>query len=438
MELKDIFKLAEKTYKENELQYQQKLQETENRKLRKIQEIQDLKNNKIDSEVDYNTECYSKELLSLIKKYNFNIDTYKKEEEPDYEDFCPTLETYYCNYNGWSFTIRNFEDCDIEEGIFSLSDLKNIKTNEEINFYCDLGCRNTGKDKLNNFLGLIKYNTQEEYIKDKYKEELKIPKLLENKGYIFENHNFGFTLQEPIGYLKLDKEVYLKFYRALFDNLKLVITNDKKWNVNSSNDDFSSIGYYFNYTNENDIEELCKCIDCFKDHMKGKIGYYEDETYYDNKYLTSYYNNLMLSIKNKCYDNYNHYRVEIKEKEIEWDGRGYNTGAKIINKYKGLELYNTVDITFNDSAQWSHGDKKNKSVITFIYDKSIDKDNCILTIDNYIYSEDSEIEYCDEELEEYVLKESNNRLEFKGEFTELFGILEQYIDTMCKIHNIDK
>jgi hypothetical protein len=435
-ELEMILKQAKKTNEINKIIHSQRLEQEKLDKETKEKEVESKRENKVTT-INYETDCYSEELLGLIKQYKFEIESYEKFTDIDYDDYCPTLEIYYCNFNNWNFEIKNFSDVDIEEGIFAIGKVKHVVTGEELEFYCDLGCRNTGKEKLNHFLDFITYNSLQDYVNEKYEKYVLLPKLLKEQGYNIEEVNYSFKLNEPQGYLKLADKLFVKVYRAWMDDFKLVVTNDYKWDVNSANDSVNNVwnkkAYFFNYNSINDIEELCKCIDAFKDDMKGKIGYQERDLYYGNDDIIRLFNEFETS-NNK--EERNTYLIQIKHKNY-WDRRGYDEDNSVItNKYKGLEIYTETELTFNDASQWSKGNLINKSIITFKYDKREDSNKCKLIIDNYIYETEDDILDFDYDEEEYKYKPAKNKVEISGTFTELYEILEEYIRNMFKIHDI--
>lgn len=437
---KELEMILEKARKENEINktlHTKKLEQEKLNKDAKEKEIETKRENKI-ATVNYETNCYSEELLSLIKKYNFKIESYEKFTDIDYDDYCPTLEIYYCNFNNWNFEIKNFSDVDIEEGIFAIGKVKHVINGEELEFYCDLGCRNTGEDKLNHFLDFITYNSLQEYVNEKYEKYIMLPKLLKEQGYNVEEIDYSFKLNEPQGYLKLADKLFVKVYRAWMDDFKLVVTNDYKWDVNSANDSINNIwnkkAYFFDYNSMDDINELCKCIDAFKDDQAGRIGYIEDNLYYNNNNIIRFFDGLKTE-KNR--ESFNTYLVQVENKNY-WDRRGYDEENSVItNKYKGLEMYVKTELIFNDARSWSEGNLINKSIFTFEYDKRKNADKIKLTIDNYISESEDDILEFDNDSEEYKYKPSGSKVEIYGNFTELYLVLEEYVHNMFKIHEIE-
>lgn len=396
------------------------------------------------SNADYRVNNCSAELLSLIEKHRFVIKSYEKNNDFDEDEYFPILETYHCSYNDWKFDVSNCSDCDIDEGIFRIDSLRNSKTDQKVKFYCDLGCRNTGEDRLERFLKFLEYDSEESFIKEFYREHLLIPDLLKKKGVDVINIDNKYSLEKINTVMTVKNNLYIVVYKGWHDDVRLIVTNDKKWDVNSSNElsnmFLGSRGYYFDYKSEEDIDELIKCMYAFEEHIKGNIGYLESGRYCNNIDISRYFESL-----NKpeiAHEQWNHYHIRVDMKN-QWDGRGYgSTLIPIVNKYKGIEISKVVELTFNDAAQWSIGDEINKSIITILYDKNIDKENCLLTIENYIFesSDNYIIEDYDDDLDEYITNHNSRflvgKLEFKGSFSYIMQTIDAYVKKMCEIYNI--
>lgn len=432
MNFENIYELARKAKEQNKLQYAGKQRQ---RECNEIQQEERIKENRVTgfTNANYETDCYSKPLLNKIKECGFTIDSYEKfdnfDDEDDWDYYNRTLENYYCSLNNWNFKINNHSDVDISQGIWALRDIENKVTSEKIDFYCDLGCKNTSQARLDDVLRLFQYNSLNEFIENEYKKYLELPNLLRENNCNVIEHNYSFSLNEPKGYLELEKGLYIKIYRAWMDNFHLVVTNKKGWDVNSGAHSYDrEKAYYFEYNSQNDISELIKCIQAFKDEQEGEIGYFENERYYNTYNVKQIFDNLR--DKNDYYkDCWNNYLIQVEHKDY-WDGRGYNKDSKIINKYEGLEIYLETELTFNDAAQWSEGDLINKSLIIFEYDRR-KSDKCKLEITNYIYSHN-------EEYSEWTInpEKIQDKIELYGDFSELASKLKEYINIMVKIHEI--
>jgi hypothetical protein len=296
-----------------------------------------------------------------------------------------------------------------------------------------MGCRNTGKARLDSLLSLITYQTTKEYIQSKYASFIELPELLAQKGIKVDIIDYHFKINEPTGYLKVEDGVFIKFYRAWHDDIKMVVTNNHNWGVNSYNDKYGEIGYYFDYHGREDMDELIKCIRCFIEHKNGRIGYYENGFYYTTEDVKGIFE----GIKNYSevdHDKWNHNHIRLEEREY-WDSRGYGVESKEINKYEGLEIFHEQEMTFNDNAQWSIGSMKNTSIIRVEYHNR-KNDKCLLTIENYVYPESYEEYDPNEDVLERKKEFLVSKVETYGTFLEIKKIIWDYACEMIKIHEI--
>lgn len=405
--------------------------------------------------VDYKVDNCSNELLSLISRYGFEIKSYEKnlEEKESYYD--ELLETYFCEYKNWQFSIKNYSDVDIPEGIFAIGDIKHSKTREKVDYYCDLGCRNTSNDRLDKLLRFFEYDSEKEFCNEEYKEYINLPKYLKGKGLNIEVKYDNFTLKSPglailvkfdevYGSLKNNKDVIIRVTNSLNCDVNIAIsTHDELKNdftMYSSDLRYGEFGYNFKYNSKDDIDELIKCTKAYHDHINGKIGFYENEKFYTNRVVEKFFKNLKNN--KEAYEKWNYYLVKVKELESNLRiKRKY--GKRMVNKYEGIEIASDFELTFNDASQWSEGDKINNSFISVTYNKNIDKDNCILYIENYVYKDSDEylvFEYHDEYGYEYNRDINQEFLvgavEYRGSFTDVMTRLKQYVYSMCDIHGV--
>lgn len=387
----------------------------------------------------------SLELFDIIQRLNFEVFEYgKRIDEVRYDEYEPIVEYYSVKYKNYKFIVNHLEDVDITEGIFSVYEIENINSGEKIKYYLDLGCRNTGEAKLEYFLMLLDSDSEENFLEKKYSFVKQIPELLIKNGYTEVEDNVKYKTDSIKGNIKINNSVYVIPYLAWMNEIRLVVTNAKKWDVNSSND-YSTIGYYVEYKSENDINVLINNIKALEKHVAGEYGFFENGRYYNNQDLDKIININKKDKDGNYLDCFNHYHVRIEETRP-WDCRGY--GAPYINVYKGLEIARHFEISFNDAAQWSIGNIINTSDIIVKYDKRIDKNNCILMIRNYQYTDEDEywMGYDDEDELEKIDSFNNkisedfliDEVEFKGTFTEVLSILRTYLNNLCEIFNIEK
>ncbi|QST02786.1 hypothetical protein IMZ31_19750 (plasmid) [Pontibacillus sp. ALD_SL1] len=372
---------------------------------------------------DYHTEHMSKELYTLINRYNFHVTSYTKTLEWDEHDCDPILEVYQCSYNNWLFDIEHIADYEIPEGIYAVRRLRNGETGEELEFYCDLGCRNTGERCREDFLSFLHYESNESFTRDIYRHYLQIPVLLRNNGYGIEEKGFHFSLNRPKGYLKLSDRLFVKVYREWHDEFQVVVTNDSRWNVNSNNYNLrDSMAYYVSYKSDTDILSLIENIEAFKQHKEGKRGFLEDGVYYNETHIKGFFKEIRGQRTDEDYyrDEWNHRLVELVNPPRHYS-RGHNEErCTYPNLYKGLHFHYEKSLVFN-------GPTVNRSDITFCYDLRKDKKRCILVIKNRLYPEDGLRHGDQEEVIQY---------EHRGSFTECMRVLKQYVLRMFEINEI--
>lgn len=392
-------------------------------------------------------DVYSEELFDLIVKYGFNVVEYGRRIDKInyYEEYDPTEEYYSILTDKYKFIIKHFADVDIEEGISGIYNITNINTGEIINYYLDFTCRNTCEIKRDNFLILLTCDSLDEYYDKIYSQYKAIPQLLEEKGINVIETKMEFTPDAIKGYIALENKLFVIPYRSWTDDIRVVVSNKAKWDVNSSNSS-SQIGYYVSFKSIEDIDVLIDNINALKKHVDGEYGFLEDGKYYRNKDVEKIFKFKRTDEHGKYYDDFNHYHIRI-EQVREWDGRGY--GSPYINVYNGLEMATHFKLTFNDAAQWSIGDIINHSDIIVKYDKKIDPDKCILMIKNYEYThqddywmgysdydDDYEMETIDDYDKSYDPKFLVDEIVIHDTFTNIEKVLNDYIYGLAKIFNV--
>lgn len=452
----DILSKARISKDSNNVKYKQKKKEADELQAQKEAE-KTLKVVAGYTNTDYRKENCSSELLGLIDRYGFEIKSYElnMEEQESYYD--TLLETYHCKYKDWLFDVNNYSDVDIAEGIFSVTNLKNLKTGEKVEYYCDLGCRNTGEGDLKKLLRFLDCRTEKEFAKKEYAACMELPSILRQAGIDVDVKVEKFTLDHPclaisINYENKDnqgkyiryKKVLIRMLSHLGDELQIFITKDKGWEMNSdrylSPISYGERFYSFKYNSSDDVDELIKCIDAYYDHINGNIGFFEDDKFYSNGDVDKFFEGLRND--KKAYDKWNYYAIRVNGVTPSY--RKYESNRhNILDKYKGIELNTETEIVFNDAGQWSEGDEINKSIIKVVYDKNIDSNNCILNIENYIYTDDDEYlqeVYDDESAYEYSMKMNPQfmvgQVEFRGSFSEVMAKIKEYVYNMCKIYEI--
>ena len=398
----------------------------------------------VSNEMPLRKNVFSEELLDIIISLDCKLLEYgKRIDDIDYyEEYDPTLEYYSLEKNNYKFIVKNFKDVDIPEGIFAVYNLVDTNANKEIDFYLDLGCRNTGDAKKEDFILLLNSSSEEEFLINKYQKYINIPNILKDTPFEVIENKVNFASNRIKGYYKIDEDIFIVPYDAWFGETRLVITNDCSWDVNSSNDS-NNIGYYLNKDILDNKKELLKALKCFKKHLEGNYGYLEGDKYYKTNDITKILNKYIKTKDGKYTDIYNHHYISFENLGT-FDGRGYGD-IPYINIYEGLELAKHFTFTIDSNARnYDINSLINFSDIVFKYDKKEDENNCILLINNYQYNENDDYSYYDEDEADTITSLNKNieeefkidSIEFRGTFTECKNILVQYIDKMLEIFNL--
>ena len=109
--------------------------------------------------------------LDLLKKYDIpyeGIDEYPENfGNRSGSCLCCNQVTFiiHCSKNNYEFDVQATDDCDCNPGIIYVAEIRNTRTNETYSVGCDLGCQNTGKRVLNDFLDLLNYDSHEHFVK---------------------------------------------------------------------------------------------------------------------------------------------------------------------------------------------------------------------------------------------------------------------------------
>lgn len=447
-----IFEEAKKAAEINKQNYEKNIKEQEEYKTKTSPE-QIIKDKEGKSWTTLNgkpfsCEVHSEELLDIINKLGFEVLEYNKRvDEISYDEYDPILEFYTVKNNKYKFIVKNMSDVDITDGIFGVYNVINLKTNEQINFYVDLSCRNTGKAKLKDFLMLISCDSMQEYINKKYEKCISLEEKLKNAGYEVAENTLEYFSERITGNILLENGIFIVPYNAWCDELRFVVTNYGRWGVNDSNS-YNKIGYYVEY--ENDINVLINAIEALKVHLSGKYGYLENGVYYKNSDVEKFFNKFKDKDKHGKYRYaYNNHLIRI-ESPHEWDGRGYGDFS-YISVLSGLEMAKHYNFEINNTQEYGLNNKINDSDILIKYNKKEDPKNCILMINNYQYNENDEYmnyeydedgdclncEYVDRLNENYNKEFLIDSVVFKGTFTECMKVLHDYIYKLLEIFEID-
>ena len=344
--------------------------------------------------------------VQTIKGLNFEINSYEK-GPLDYKNH----DTYYCQYKDWVFIIKYYNDPDIEEGILALYNPINIKTKKVIEYYCDLWCNNTSREKLEDLIFLLD-NGLEAFINKKYSFVNKLPDLLKDKGLEVISENYSFAPYTYNGYLKvilnddkfIKKSCILKIKNVSSDGATIIL-QEKENNFY----DYFQKKYSFIYNGEEDIEELIKCITCFIEEINGLYGFYENGKFYQGKDIDMLIEEMKDKVKKNYYEDYNCHKVNINNSLI--------NKAREEDHYKGIDIYREFTIVFDNCYHENEKTIRQTFNITFKYDKNTDENNCLLNIELNTRN----LIDCSYNLPH------KEKVEMKGQFLHLYGILKFFL-----------
>ena len=398
-----------------------------------------------------------KEALDAIKNTGAEILEYwERVDEIPFEEYDAIFDYFVLEKNNYRFIVTchdcdDFEDCSTV--LFCLVHrVTDLVTNEIFDFFVDLNCRNTGIERFNAFMLLLNSKSKEEYLSKRYAIYEELPELLEKNGVNVVKNTLKYYVNRIEGFIKLDDQTFIVPYDAWHNDIKMVVTNKKKWDVNqTNNNNHNVIGYYLNdYKSSDDIDYLLENIKAYKKHINKELGFKENGKYYENRDVDRIFDNLRINKDGEYVKAFNERVYNISRIDA-WDGRGYGDHP-YINKYNGLEIarHYTFSITPLQVPYIN-----NESDIVFKYDTSKDKDNCILLINNYQVMEEQELRkdcYHDpsqddeEEIPEYFidrLYDGYNEdvligsIEFKGTFEECANKLDEYLKSLLDAFGID-
>jgi len=412
--LKNVFEIANKVQEENKKRNLERKNEKSN-----LERITPEIFSPSGSMINYETENCSNKLLETIRDLGLTIKGYAKGNflryGPEYKEL---LEIYLCEYGPWEFNIKHFSDVDIEEGLFIISQLNNLVNGETIKLFLDLGCQTNSMKKLETFKSILKHDSKESFIKNRYKNYLDIPELLHESNLSIIKNTLKFNILDISGYLELFKDVYLRMIvEDSGDTVQIAITNSKTWNngfLFPANEKGVQV-YNVDYVDKSNLPILIETIYNFFDHINGKVGFFENGIYHSNSHFEEFLN----SFRDKEYikaESWEKDDIEIIKLE-DW-----NNPQPFINKMTGIELYSDGEIIFNSSEDSCCDNISMGCYYTIIYDKKEHPEYCRLIIVHFTSDIDGR-----------SIKEHQT---FHGKYIELCEIIEKYVKKMSEIFEI--
>jgi hypothetical protein len=424
MDLKEMLKNTEKAVKENtiiiEQQNKQKVEEKE-----------------IRTTTEYDTN--SRE-VEMILSLGLKIDKFTPQDPND--SYYDAREYYYCSNDKWNVEIRNLLwDADLGT-ILQVLKLINKENGQEVDFYCDLWCQNTGENKLRQFKYLLNH-TYNEYIENEFGLYFTLPKLLREKGFDVIENDFKFNTSECLGNLEISQHN---------KNTKSYLTISHDWSIRVSlhsklkEDIFNkNISYDVKYKSKQDIDTLAEVINKHLEHIEGKVGYLEDGRYYTNHDIERLFDEYERKFDNvtDMSDSYKYDYWNIEEysdrKPTEEETNEYNRMCKIaeINHHTGAEIYKKYEVLINHNA-YHFGGVGIHYEFEIIYNLNIDKDNCILNVKQTTSKYVGRNNVLHDENLENEISEEVNTYSIKGTFTHIEDTLTEFLDGLSKLSKIEE
>lgn len=365
----------------------------------------------------------------MINSLGLNIDLFEPSKDDGYDS--DAAEFYYCSNERWNVMIRNLlYDPDLGS-ILQVLDLTDKKTGEKTHFYCDLWCKNTPKQRLEKLKILLNSSAQE-YIDQEFGIYYSLPTLLREKGFTVEENNYTFNTDKCNGSLKIKNESISQTYCELIISHYYYISTFLQ-NFTNRLSFLDKLHYRFSYNGEEDIDNLSNMINAFIEHIDGKFGYFENNTYYSNKNLEKIFNFYKNKFTN-VYDITSHWDFEFRDDE--------NINPELMDKYlakkdiveinhfKGAEIYKVYNLHLNYEAI-HRGGVDIKYIFEIIYNRNIDNENCILNITSIT----AEYIPWTEELmgKSNIVDKTENSLTLKGRYTFIENTIKTLLDNLLSM-----
>ncbi len=288
---------------------------------------------------------------------------------------------FFCGKNNYTFEIVFEEVCDEFQGILYVNSVTDTKNGSIMKTPCDLFCQNSGRFDLDNFLFKINNTTLDEY----FFHFLCLPELLLNAGFAVECKtpsdayvNFEIRLE-----IKTNSEMCI-----------VICVNEENELCICDSDESNDMIFTMAYNSKNDFNDLVAHIRKFIYYITGLYGFFEDGAYYNETCIEDNLHGICRIIKSP----------RTFESSFEFDvvlifGPGLNTSTASESKISDYYC------------------------IHFLYDKTIDADNCVMHVQRAYHDPTGGSTH----------KNLSELIEIRNSFITCFALIKHMIDSVSTV-----
>jgi len=380
-----------------------------------------------------------KSCVEKLRELNFDIYEYvqhfenKKPDIMKYFSYSPVYE-FLCKYKSWVFTTYLTFDIDIPEGIFGLRNPYCLESNSELEFYCDLNCKNTSPTRM--YLMLIILNdTLDNFYNNRTKFITEIPNIIEansNSKYEIQTHfgenskfpNLEILVWENIG---IKKSITLNVSLHGFD---LIDTQNDKFDEPECKISVEDLKICFYYKEKYGPTSLIDFLDYVYKIKSGKFGYYDEnlEKWFNQLHISSYVDACFYEARDnypECHSNWlgliSHHQNDIMDLNLDFDYE-----KKLFNVWTNckFDLLLGQHVHYNDKTQSvikNSSGRYEQYKFHFVHHEN--KKHCELSIKRSYMNKNK----C----------ENTNYTTLSGDFFELVSELRNFLIQIYKNYNMD-
>lgn len=364
---------------------------------------------------------------------------------------------FNCQKGNFQFDLSFDHDCDCYPGILKSKTVIEISSGDKINAECDFFCQNKSKNKMANFISLINSEDYNDFKESRYGHLLRLPQLLgeygftvkplkplEIDGITINDYDFNFILEVkcdigtcyviPHDGCAQYMDNYILYICPTFDDIyeNYDHTCDTiNININTFNHNMKSDGYAVLYKVNDDIYELVDTIKMYINYKNNDYGFLESDGFKNDTNIEEWIDS---NIEGGDFKKYELLKYGISNTLIGLDFDifiefipDYNICVYVANRLQKAYMYDFYGIHF-----W--------------YDRNIDSDNCVLTIQGKCYDLmnviNGELAITDRDIQTSSNKRSElhdscivdmGTYHFAGSFTECFNEMTGFVSKIKEI-----